>query len=233
MVFRQLAQEYEAVLHLTDIRVGYYDPNPGSFRAVALAQLDSLLDQVMVDNPAQKLATKQAVIAQVLSLTGMVKGEVQTPLVRCASKSTGLAIDLSTVNTSAITTDQVFLVNAQASSIHVYAKQDANVTVTVPGLVMGSTSVSLRTDNVVAEAVIGRGVGLDTFALGLQAQQLRRSAIEAEMLKAEADKLRLANEIVSSGDTAKAALYAQMFPAPRINNNVMYADENGRSGSHA
>ncbi len=231
LVFRQLAQEYEAILHLTDVRVGYYDPNPGSFRAVSLAQLDSLLDQVMVDNPAQKLAAKQAIVAQVLSLTAMAKGIVQTPLVRCSSKSTGLPLDLSSVDITAITTDQVFSVDCAARTDFEYAYRGSSVSVQVPGLVMGATAVSLRTDNVVAEAVIGKGIGLDAFALGLQAQQLRRSAIEAEMLKAEADKLRLANDIVSSGDTAKAALYAQVFPPPRINNNVMYADETGRTAT--
>lgn len=230
LVFRQLTQEYLTVLHLTDIRIGYYDPNPGSFRVVGLAQLDSLLDQVVVDSAEVKLATKQAIVNQVLGLVALGQGTARDAMVTCSSKSTGMAVDLSSVQAGEVTDDQVFSVNPRCDTDVWYTETRS---VRVSGLAMASTSVQLRTDNVVAEAVIGRGIGLDAFALGLQAQQLQRSQLDNELLKAEAEKLRLANEIVANGDTAKAALYAQIFAPPRINNNVLYADETGRSGGQA
>ena len=224
LIFRQVVQEYLTVLHLVDIRVGYYDPNPGSFRVVALSELDALLAEVLIDNADLRLAYKQTIINEVYGIVAQCRGTALVPLVNCRDKTTGDTI--KTPDLANITADQAFYIDAESYTNYQFPFHDG-VVLRVPGVVMAHTAVVMRTDNVIAEAWVGEGVGLDAYSTTLQAEQLQRQRWENQLREAEAARLAQANAIVAAGDQSKANLYAQIFPAPRINNNVLYADETG------
>lgn len=224
LIFRQLGQEYLTLLHLVDLRVGYYDPTPGSFRAVALSELDGLLDAVLVDDAALKLTYKQTIINQAYAVASQREVNGSSSFIVCRDRSTGALIPEP--NLAAITAGQAFAVDANCVTDYYYP-QRSDVVLKVAGIVMAHTEAVMRTDNVVAEAWVGASVALDPFSQGLQIQQLQRGKTENDFRAAEAAKLDQANAIVAAGDQAKAAVYAQVFPAPRVNNNVLYADETG------
>jgi len=63
ILFKQMNQQFVVQHMLTNIRVGYFDPAPGSYRTVQLSQLDDLLDQVLIDNADLKMAHKERIIS--------------------------------------------------------------------------------------------------------------------------------------------------------------------------
>ena len=65
-VFRQLNQEFITVLHLVDVRVGFYNGYPPASRELPLHELDSLLEEVVVDG--QREAVARAIIGEVKSM---------------------------------------------------------------------------------------------------------------------------------------------------------------------
>lgn len=223
VIFRQVLQEYLAVLHLVDVRVAYYDPNPGSFRVVALPELDQLLDAVLLDDPAKKLAYKQTIVGQVYALTQLCQANPTRKFLVAYDKATGAMSDF---DPEAITADQAYAIDPLSRTQYAFPFHTGR-TLDVKGLVMAHTPVVLRTDNVVAEAMVGASVALDPHNLALQALGLERQRLELDLRRAEIAKLTQANAIVASGDETRASLYAQVFPPPRVNNNVMYADETG------
>jgi hypothetical protein len=83
----------------------------------------------------------------------------------------------------------------------------------VPGVVVSKTETVLRTDSIVVEALLGFSDALDAFAF--QAQELGNEAkLRAnELQKAEAEKLRVATELLSAiaDPIARANAYAAMF----------------------
>lgn len=65
-IFRQLNQEFITVLHLVDIRVGFYNGYPPSSRELPLHELDTLLDEVVDEDQRETVA--KAVIAEIKSI---------------------------------------------------------------------------------------------------------------------------------------------------------------------
>src|SRR5690606_31574472 len=61
-VFRQMNQEFISFLHLTDVRIGFFNGEGASRREVPIAGLDSLLDEVV--QPAHRAAVRDVVLEQ-------------------------------------------------------------------------------------------------------------------------------------------------------------------------
>lgn len=78
--------------------------------------------------------------------------------------------------------------------------------VNVPGIVLRTDIISMPSDTVVVDAVLGGGVALDDYSQGLQAVAVdeRRVAVAREAL---------AQQIVANHDTEGAGVWQQVYPA--------------------
>jgi hypothetical protein len=213
ILFRQLNQEFIAAQQLVDIRVGYFDPEPGSFRTVQLYEVDDLLDQVLLDDPGKKSTYKQTIVEQAMRATQLAMSDysVRGDFIECRDITTG---EVVTYDPDQIASQIFFVNNGAYTEFYL----DPQTLVNLNGLVLKRDSIVMRTDNVVADVALGEGVGLDEFALNLQQQSIQRQTAETDRLNLENAKLQAALDILqlakNSGQSAAqlAELYRELFP---------------------
>lgn len=213
IVFRQLSQSIKVAQLLTDVRVGYIDPNPGSFRAVPLSQLDDLLETVLAKPSQTKLQYKSAIINEVRGIATLCKAASKPTFLVARDMKTGRTREVS--DSSKIEEGLAYMINPELSTDLPVTEK---TTVAVEGLLMATHLIVMRTDNVVADVEIGMGVGLDTYAEGLQVQTVRREKTNTDTIEAENRKIAAAVDILEEAKASgmpvadRAKLYRELFP---------------------
>lgn len=76
--------------------------------------------------------------------------------------------------------------------------------VPVEGIVMDKSKHTVRTDSVIIDSLLGHGVALDNYALGLQQETLRQQQLENK-------KIELALGLIDEGDADKLEAYRSLF----------------------
>ncbi|WP_433185362.1 hypothetical protein [Actinoallomurus sp. CA-150999] len=205
-VFRQMNHEYLTLLHLVDIRVAFFNGHAESRDEVPLADLDRLLGDCLLP---EKVAEAREAITRELQKIVDVSGEARQDFVQTVSLT---GADGQAVSYLRVTPGYTSTYTADDGSTH-----------TVPGIVVGADSHVLRTDGVVVDSVLGDGDALDAYSAGLQTQAVRAQQVENDRRQAETDKLRLALQLVQSGDSTGVDLYRRAFPIPSVVNQIDHA----------
>jgi hypothetical protein len=178
-VFRQMNQQFTTILHLTDVRIGFFNGDSSSRREVPLSRLDELLEVVVV---AGKQAEVRAAILDALSAVrahdGTTHNVVQT-------------VDID---------GQPFI--QFDPTVEMSIPEDSGVIRTVAGVLLHHDSLVMRTEGVIVEALLGNGEALDDYAKQMQTIEADRRRAEVDKLQAEAAQLRLVNQAIESGDAA-------------------------------
>ena len=203
-VFRQMNQEFITILHLVDVRIGYFKMEAvngvptKSYREVALPQLDALLRDVIV--PAKRTEVRNTILHQLTNVFDykdrhhvLVEEE---PFVDAAGK----VVPFSSYLRMRKEYTSTYLDDATGSQV------------TVPGVILAADKYVLRTEGVIVDALLGQGDGLDGYSHGLQDEAVRARRIENDRAELERAKLRLALKIVESGDVEAAKIFQQLFP---------------------
>lgn len=198
-VFRQLLQEYVTITYLADIKVAFSNGHPESFRIVSLSELDLLLDEVLYSTAINEVKE-------------MIRCAYTQPTSVLNYNSQGFAflkeIDAPT-----------FLCNTTKRFVKVPNLVDSyssgGVKIEVPGVILNVDKHVLRTESVVADALMGQGDALDCFNAHVQEAKKNQLWLEAE-------KLRIALETLSAIDDPKlrAQMYAAMFNPPTTTNTL-------------
>lgn len=217
--FRQLNQEHIVLVHLTNIRVAFYSEdlildaagNPeqnadGSlsirrrYQEVSLPELASLLDGTIV--PSWHERVKEAIVRVLTGIpdyTDTLRAVVETavPTDQAGEPVPGSEYLRFPRNLSTRWKDP-----AGESSF------------TVPGIVLSFDKITMRTDGVVVDALLGQGDALDQYSHGLQDQSVETQRVANAQAHAAVSREELAQRIVSEKDEAAAALYAKLFVPP-------------------
>jgi hypothetical protein len=198
-VFRQMNQEFITILHLVDVRIGYASYQDGklfSYREVTLPALDSLLDEVIV-------ATEKS----------NYKAAIETQL-RNIFDHEGKLVSL---------VEQADLKDAEGNSLGTYLrvtpKQVSKFTdpvtgteVVVPGIIIAGDKIILRTEGVIAEALLGQGEALDDYSIGLQDATVLARQLDNQRVESETKKSELAQSIIEQKDETAAKVYEKVYP---------------------
>jgi hypothetical protein len=235
ILFKQMNQEFVVQHMLTNIRVGYFDPAPGSYRTVQLSQLDDLLDQVLISNAATKLSYKNTIVTAAYSALQMGLGTYNiNDFIKQRDKVTGVISDIGlTTGTDgneypAIQENSDYFINPSATSTFTIA----DVPTMATGLVLSSDSYVLRTDNVVADLELGLNSGLDMYAQRLQEQAVRREQAENMRIALENSQIAAALDIIDlaisegSDPQTLAALYRSLMVNPGTTKKIVHINSN-------
>jgi hypothetical protein len=203
-VFRELNQEYNTYVHLLDIRVAYTDGTPNSWREVAISDLGRLLNDVLVDAVAAAVAARA--ILKVAFRVFDVDGNPATVL----EKRTWNEAD-QTWSAPADASLRRGKVDAPSDTLYYRFKKGPLGTVQgepnaqVDGVVLQFDTVTLRTDSVIGEALLGEGDALDEYAMISQRADADAKAITNQ-------RNRLVNKSLAQlGDAARVDAYVQML----------------------
>jgi hypothetical protein len=192
LVFRQMNQQFVSVLHLTDIRVGYYRRTVKDniattvYKEVPLSDLWPFLEEVVTTD------TSRAAILKVL--------KVHLDGIR---DYTGTAPN----NFATVLNQRAWQINPAFKSTYKDPVTDKTIPREVSGVVVSGSTNVLRTDGVIVEAVLGQGNALDAYSIGLQDQAVR-------LKKFGNDKEELRLKIINDKDTERAKLFEQLFREP-------------------
>jgi hypothetical protein len=183
-IFRQLNQEFVTFLHLTDIRIGFFNGDGKSTREVPLSALDRLLDEVI--KPAKRAEVRSIILEQLSAVRDHVGDSMAvTREITVAPGDTYLQF-----NTDLATTFE--------------DKQGREYE--IPGVLLNADYLTMRTEGVIVEAMLGNGPALDSYAERLQELEVQRRAALVAKDEKIAAQLGLVNEAISSADESRAGI---------------------------
>lgn len=207
-VFRQMNQEFITLLHLVDVRIGFYkvvqvqgqSQPQNTYKEVTLPELDSLLEEAIV--PEKRAEVRADIIRQLSNIFDYKDRRHQFVQEEPMRDINGQIIPLS----------QYLRVRKDYTST--YKDEASGTEISVPGIILDASKYVLRTEGVIVEALLGQGDALDSYSHGLQDAAVREKNLANEKVSVELAKAHLANQIVQNKDAEAAKIFAQLYPQP-------------------
>lgn len=205
-VFRQMNQEFITLLHLVDVRIGFYreeDIGTGDnkfYQEVTLPELDRLLEMTVVEDKRQEV--RNTIIYQLMNIFDYQDYRhafVEEAVLRDETGEASPATNYLRV---------------KKDYYSEYFDESTGTKIKVPGIILAANQHVLRTEGIVVDAVLGQGEALDEYSSKLQLQSVREKELKNDLLQTEVRMRELALQILETGDSAAAALYAMLNPQP-------------------
>jgi hypothetical protein len=201
LVFRQMNQQFITILHLVDVRVAFFNGYAESRREVPISQLDDLIEEVIVTSTAKRAEVRDAVVSELGNVLDY------------ADNTHSLTEEYEPTDAGGTRLGAKYL-RVRRDIVSPYQDPTSGFSVDVPGIILSVTPSVLRTEGVIAEALLGQGEALDEYAKELQSLEVRRRAAEVEKLEAERDRLQLVNQVTVDGDKERGAILASLVCCP-------------------
>ena len=204
-VFRQMNQEFVTLLHLVDVRIGFYKietvngVDQDTYREVTLPQLGDLLREVIVDLPKQTEVVNM-IMHQLTNIFDYKDRQHRFVEEEPLKDAAGKVVPYS----------QYLRVKKDYTST--YDDEATGMQIAVPGIILAANKHVLRTEGIIVEALLGQGDGLDDYSRGLQEEAVRAQALSNAQAEAEIKRARLAQQIVEKKDAAAADIFAKVYP---------------------
>jgi len=179
-VFRQMNQKFVTMLHLTDVRIAFFNGDRSSRREVPISRLDELLEEVVRED---KRAMVRAVVLEQLSAVRAHDGST-VDVVQNVELTPGDAFQQFDPDLAASISD------------------DRGRVFMVPGVLLQHGEHVMRTEGVIVEALLGNGDALDGYATEMQVLEAERRRAEVLSLQAQAARILLVNDAIATGDDA-------------------------------
>lgn len=196
IVFRQMNQEFISILHLVDVRVGFFNGFAESTREATLPELGDLLEDVLIDDESKRDEVKAWLLGELEAIFDY-QGNLQ-PFVEEVKRTDADGKALAPYN------------RVRNDIVSTYEDPVTGTTRKVSGVILEVQRNVLRTDGVIAEALLGQGEALDEYATKLQDTEVDRRRAETERLAAEAQRAGLINQLAGDGDADKAKILAEL-----------------------
>jgi hypothetical protein len=192
-VFRQMNQEFITLLTLVDVRVAFFNGFAESKREVTLPELDTLLEEVLVDD-AKRVEVKKSIIDQLQNIVDYKD-----------------AVHNFIEEKSFSGTDKYWRIKKNYPN-SVYEDSATGTKIEVPGIILSANKHTLRTEGVIVEALLGQGDALDSYSHSLQDEAIRSKELANSLLQNKVQKQQLAIKLVSDGNTSGADIFSKIFP---------------------
>ncbi|TLM79353.1 hypothetical protein ACONUD_13340 [Microbulbifer harenosus] len=179
-VFRELNQEYITKLHLKDVRVAFTNGRRDSWREVPISGLLGFLQEFVVEAKIPKVARA------ILKIAGFIADseDVMVPTlerVNLVDHGTRIEITPATLDENGefpVPTRNSYY-RFKTGPLH---QDDASNP--VDGVLLNESRITMRTDSVIVEALLGQADALDEYAMSIQ-----RAAANKETLANDRERL--------------------------------------------
>lgn len=208
-VFRELNQEYLTKIHLLEIKVAYTNGTVNSWREVPISGLRDLLEKVLVD--PKKIDEVASDILGAVGIVMDIEDKPVYPLDRLDIQPDGIYTtapatpDPATHKFPAPPADRKFLYRFKPGPLD----QPAGEKNKVDGVLLKEEKITMRTDSIVVEALLGQADALDTYATHSQLAEVNAKLLANQRLELG---LKTLEEIKDPKERAIA--YAAMFNPP-------------------
>ncbi len=241
--FRQMNQEFHSLIHLVDLTIGFFNGYPGSMKEYELSEIGDLVREFVIDPEEFPIDLPEGASEDELTYTdaqnvydtalnylkdlileeyGNKKiidyhGEVRT-FVKVEQES--ILLPPASAKEEPIQRNFEYLRVLNASDKDGFSdyeiRKGPQEFRTVPGIIVGTNVVSMRTDGVVVEALIGRENALDDYALDARKEKIREDQYKNDFKKVEIEKIRIGigiiKSLIESGNQEEAVeAYKEIF----------------------
>jgi len=177
-VFRQMNQEFITIQHLVDIRLAFFNGDSEQTREYALSDMDQLLDDVVIQ-------TKHAEVKEVI--------ETEISSIMDYLGNNPIAVDeQGTVVNNRKFIEEVERKDKKGTAagsywrfakdlFSVYPNPGGSSIKEIPGIILGVTKNTMRTDGVMVETILGGGDGLDAYSHAIQDEKTRGAKLENDV----------------------------------------------------
>lgn len=193
-VFRQLNQEFISLLHLVDVRIGFWNGYTETRKEVPLHEIDDLLEYCVTD-PADRATIKEDIYYALQNIWDHEHKPQDFLAERVYTERDG-------------STREVLVIDAEKQQTYDPDGRD----ITVDGIILSAKTVVLRTDAVIVEALLGEAPALDDYSESMQLEKVAEKALDNRRKELEADLLQHQIDILKNHDEEGARLYSMMFP---------------------
>jgi hypothetical protein len=202
-VFRELNQQYTVRMHLKEFRVAFTNGQPGSTREVPISGVGRLLRDIIPDaNVRGEVATL------ILSQAAVVFDYQDNPvhvLEKVTMQAGGEAYQIFPAAAP-------YAVLADGSAYYRFRRGALTPgDAATPGVVVEQETVTLRTDSVLVEALLGEADALDDYAM-----QIQQEAARAKTLANDRESLGQQTLQAVPDGKQRASLFPTVFPPPQL-----------------
>lgn len=188
-VFRQMNQEFFTFLTLVDVRVAFFNNFAELGREVTLSDLDSLLDEFVLDDKHDEV--RQVIVEQLQNVLDYKD-------------------DLKSVIEEKVLSQNDKYLRVNRGIISIYKDNITQAEFALPGTILSVTKNVMRTEGVIVEALLGQGEALDGYATRLQELEVTRREAEVAQKQAESQRADLLNQVVRDNDAERAKLLGDL-----------------------
>lgn len=170
-VFRQMLQEYIVLTYLDDVTIVFSLGYPGQSQTVRLSQLRPFLNSILLQR--SHLEEVYANILRHLCNVTNYQGQKTSFIERIEEQLDDCITGSPTL--------QADYLRKKADLKDTYSS--GGLEISVPGVIVSTSSQILRTDSVIADAILGQGEALDCFNQQMQDQSITEATLENEQKK--------------------------------------------------
>ena len=192
--FRQMNQEFHSILHLTDLKLGFYNGFPGSLREYPLGDIGHFVDKYM-SNPTDFIEVLKKMI---MYEYGIIKDDQGNEIGgifdhhgnrRALVEDITLSVEEPPYLRAKPPYDkegnpygqQKYIMRPELRDENdkIIQEEDARY---VNGVILGSNKITLKTDGVIVEALMGKVNALDDYSYLYRIEKIRKKRAENERI---------------------------------------------------
>lgn len=215
-VFRQLNQEFISVLHLVDIRLGFFGPD-GNIKDTSIDGAKAFISRYVQDDKVLEVYNK--FIKNVRFVDDYQKNRVDVLVRNVAPR-----FDRPFKTINLLKEDQEGIVKEPVSTVpetenfetdkedtialnpklgeenKISIAPDLEPIKDIPGVIISEDRYILRTEGIATNAIIGEGDALDKYGLNLEKEDIKEKRANTRIVEAKGDLLLLQKEIMNATD---------------------------------
>jgi hypothetical protein len=192
-IFQQMNQQHHSLLHLTDVKLAFFSGIPGTMKEYELNELDDLV-QDNIDTDNQETAYNY-LYAKVISEYG--DGAILDYLGSPRSLIKEVIIPEDAQSATDITHQYLRVITPEEGNTSSYEMREGDIRI-VEGIIIRTNKITMRTDGVTVEALMGESTALDNYALESRREVIKKDMLDNTVLQAEVDKVQVGVEIIKN-----------------------------------
>jgi len=202
--FRQMNQQYHTLLHLTDVRIGFYNGYPGSMKEYSLSDIEDLVRDCILTEPDP---SDSGAITQYNSDIKEITEGLNSVIL--TEYGPGAIEDYQGIRQQLI--EKKYFIEGDQSRYYLrvippnqengrqqyeirpqIGDQIAEYRI-VDGKIIRTKVLTMRTEGVIVEALLGQAPALDDYALDSQTEEIRKKRLENNRIQAG---LKIINNLI-------------------------------------
>ena len=198
--FRQMNQQFHSILHITDLRIAFYNGFPGSFREYALCDLGYLIDKYMTNFDACFPYMKGVLLKEYGSLADY-QGNPKALIEEVTEDTESyLRVKPPLDKNGNPYGQQEYYMRLEKLDSEGKIIQEADKRY-LDGVILGNKSITMKTDGVIVEALMGNANALDDYSYNYRLEKINKRKFENKRIEVG---LELVQELLKVGKHEEA-----------------------------